>query len=61
MEKDKGTSSYRKPFNPYYNKKEESGQPQPPVHNSTILNFNEEGLDHFYTFHQEPHSEKSCP
>ena len=27
MEKDRGTSSYRNPFNPYYKRKEESGQP----------------------------------
>ena len=39
-------------------KKEESGKPQPPVHNSTVLNFNELGMVHFCTFHQEHHSEK---
>ena len=61
MEKDKGTSSYRNPFNPYYIKREESGQSQPPVHNSIILNFNQEGMDHLCTFHQEPHSKKNCP
>ena len=61
MEKDKGTSSYKKPFNPYYKKTEESGQPQPPIHNSVDLNFNEVGMDHFCTFHQEPHFEKICP
>ena len=61
MEKDKGTSSYRNPFNPYYKIKEESGQSQIPVQNSSILNFNEVGMDRFYTFHQEHHSEKSCP
>ena len=58
MENDKGDSSYRNPFKPYYKKREGSGQPQPPVHNSPILNFNEVGMDHFCTFHQEPHSEK---
>ena len=34
---------------------------QPPVYNSSVLNFNKVGIDHFYTFHQEPHSEKSFP
>ena len=61
MEKDKGTSSYRNTFNHYYKKKEESGQPKPPMHNSSVLNFNEVGMDHFCTFHQEPHFEKNCP
>ena len=42
-------------------KKEESGKPQPPVHNSTVLNFNELGMVHFCTFHQEQYSEKNCP
>ena len=31
------------------------------MYNSSILNFNEVGMDHLYTFHQEPHSEKSFP
>ena len=31
------------------------------MYNSSILNFNEIGMDHFCTFHQEPHSEKSFP
>ena len=52
---------YRNPFNPYYKKKEERGKPQPPVHNSDVLNFNEVGMDNFCTFHQEHHSEQGCP
>ena len=40
---------------------EESGQPQPPLLNFVFLDFNEFGIDHFYTFHQEHHSKKSCP
>ena len=60
MDKDRGTSSYRKIFNPYYKKKEGSGKPQPPMNNSIVLNFNKEGMDNLCTFHQEPHSEKSC-
>ena len=31
------------------------------MHNSTVLNFNEVGMDHFCTFHQEPHSKKQIP
>ena len=31
------------------------------MNNSTVLNFNEEGMDNLCTFHQEPHSEKNCP
>ena len=61
LEKDKGVSPYIKPFNPYYKKREESEKPQAPVHNSVVLNFNEVGMDHFCTFHQEHHSEKRCP
>ena len=60
MEKDRGTSSHKKIFNPYYKKKEGSGKPQPPMNNSIVLNFNKEGMDSLCTFHQEPHSEKSC-
>ena len=31
------------------------------MYNSSVLNFNEVGMDHFCTFHQDTHSEKSCP
>ena len=61
LEKDKGFSPYRNPFNPYYKKREEIENPQPPVHNSVVLNFNKVGMDHCCTFHQEVDSEKSCP
>ena len=61
LEKDKEASSSKKQFKPYFKKREESGQYQPPMYNSLFLNFNEVGLDHFCTFHQEPHSEKSFP
>ena len=61
LEKDKEASSLKTQFKPYFKKIEESGQSQPPVYNSSILNSNEVGMDHFYTFHQEPHSEKSFP
>ena len=61
LEKDKGASSYKKPFNPFYKKREESGQTQTPLLNSVVLNFNEVGMDHFCTFHQEHHSENRFP
>ena len=51
LEKEKGASSSRKPFNLYYKKREESVQPQPPLLNSVVFNFNEVGMDHFCTFH----------
>ena len=61
LEKDKDNSSSKKQFKPYFKKREESGQSQPPVYNSSILNFNEVGMDHLCTFHQEHHSKKRCP
>ena len=61
LEKDKEASSSKKQFKPYFKEMEESGQSQPPVYNSSILNFNEVGMDHFCTFLQEPHSKKSFP
>ena len=60
-EKEKGSSSSRKLFNPYYKEREERGQTQPPLLNFVVLNFNEIGMDHLCTFHQEYHSERSCP
>ena len=42
-------------------KKEEIGQPQSLVYNSVVLNFNEVGMDHLCTFHQEHHSKKTYP
>ena len=61
LEKDKEASSSKKQFKPFFKKREESGTSQQPVYNSSVLNFNEVGMDHFYTFHQEPHSENSFP
>ena len=61
LEKDKGVSSYKKPFNPCYKKKEENEQPQPPILNSIVLNFNKVGMDNLCTFHQEHHYEKTYP
>ena len=56
LEKEKGASSSRKPFKPYYKKREESGKTQPPLLNFVVLNFNEVGMDNLCTFHQENHS-----
>ena len=61
LEKENGASSSRNPFKSYYKKRGEIGQPEPPLINSCVLNFNEVGMDHFYTFHQEHHYEKSFP
>ena len=61
LEKVKETKSSKKQFKPYFKKREESGTSQPLVYTSSVLNFNELGMDHFCTFHQEPHFEKSFP
>ena len=61
LEKENRVSSSINPFKPYYKKREESGQPKPPLLNYVILNFNEGWMDHFCTFHQEHHSKKSFP
>ena len=61
LEKDKEASSSRKPFIHFFKKKEENSPPQPPTDNSSVLNIPEFGMDNFCTFHQQPHSEKSCP
>ena len=60
LEKDKWSSSSKKQFKPYFKKREESGTSQPPMYNFSVLNFTKVGMDHFFTFHQEAHSEKSC-
>ena len=57
--KDKEASSSRKKFKPFSKKREESSTSQPPVYSSSVLNFSEVGMDSFYTFHQEHHSEKT--
>ena len=61
LKNDKEASSSKKQFKPYFKKREEGGTSQPPVYSPSVLNFNEVGMDNFYTFHQEPHSEKNCP
>ena len=61
LEKDKEASSSKKQFKPYFKKREESGESRGPMHSSYVLNFTEVGMDHFCTFHQEPHSEIFFP
>ena len=61
MEKEKGSISSRTPFNPYYKEREESRKPQPPIINHVILNFNEIGMNHLCTFHQEHYLERIFP
>ena len=58
LEKDKGSSSSRKQFKPYFKKREVSGNSQPHLINSVVLNFNEVGMDHLCTFHLEHNSRK---
>ena len=61
LDKDKESSSSRKPFRQFFKNKEEISPPQPPTDNSSVLDLIEVGMDNFCTFHQQPHSEKSCP
>ena len=58
LEKDKEASSSRKKFKPFSKKREESSTSHPPIYSSFILNFSEVGMDNFYAFHKEHHSEK---
>ena len=48
-------------YKPYYKKKEDNNQSQPPLHSPASMNLIEVAMDHFCTFHQQPHSEKNCP
>ena len=50
-----------KAYKPYYNRREDNNQHKPPPHSPTSLNLIEVGMDNFFTFHQQPHSEKKCP
>ena len=60
LEKDKESTSSKKLFKPSFKKREEGITSQPHVYSSSVLNFNEVGMNNFCTFHQEPHSEKNC-
>ena len=58
MEKEKETQKF---YKPYYKKREDNNQSQPPPHNLASMNLTEVGMDNFCTFHQQPHSKKNCP
>ena len=58
LEKEKEAQKF---YKPYYKKREDNNQSQPPPHNPTSMNLTEVGMDNFCTFHRQPHSEKNCP
>ena len=58
LEKEKETQKF---YRPYYKKREDNNQSQPPSHNKSSMNLTEIGMENFCTFHQQPHSEKNCP
>ena len=57
LEKEKETQKF---YKPYYKKREDNNQSQPPPHNTASMNLTEVGMDNFCTLHQQPHSEKNC-
>ena len=59
LEKDKEENSGRKQYKPFFKKREESGPYQPPTHSPSVMNIIEVGMDTFFTFHQQPHSENN--
>ena len=48
----------QKSYKPYYKRREDNNQSKPPPHSPASMNLTEVGMDNFYTFHQQPHSEK---
>ena len=58
LEKEKEAQKF---YKPYYKKREDNNQSQPPPHSPASMNLTEVGMDNFCTFHQQPHSEKNCP
>ena len=57
LEKEKET---QKLYKPYYKKREDNNQSQPPPHNYASMNLTDIGMENFCTFHQKTHSEKNC-
>ena len=57
LEKEKEAQKF---YKPYYKKREDNNQSQPPPHSPASMNLTEVGMDNFCTFHQ-PHFEKNCP
>ena len=45
----------QKLYKPYYKKREDKNQSQPPPYSPTSMNLTEMGMDNFCTFHQQPH------
>ena len=58
LEKEKEAQKF---YKPYYKKREDNNQSQPPPHSPASMNLTKVGMDKFCTFHQQPHSEKNCP
>ena len=58
LEKEKEAQKF---YRPYYKKREDSNQTQPPPQRNASMNLTDIGMEKFYTFHQQPHSEKNCP
>ena len=58
LEKEKEAQNF---FRPYYKKREDGNQTQPPPQKTASMNLTEIGMENFCTFHQQPHSEKNCP
>ena len=58
MEKEKEA---KKQFKPYYKKRDDSGPSKPLSHSPSAMNLTEVGMENFYTFHQQPHSERNYP
>ena len=48
MEKEKEAN---KQFKPYYERRDESGPSQPPMHSLSTMNLTEVGMEKFCTFH----------
>ena len=58
LEKEKKAQKF---YKPYYKKREDNNQSQTRPHSPASMNLMEVGMDNFFTFHQQPHSEKNCP
>ena len=53
LEKEKESQNF---YKPYYKKREDNNQSQPPPRSPASMNLTEVGMDKFCTFHQQPHS-----
>ena len=51
----------QKTYKPYYPKREDKNQWKIPPPNLASINITKIGGDNFCTFHQQPHSENTCP